>query len=51
MILPGCEVDQEREQQKLDGDAWYEDPSYADRVIEREWEAAWCEYLAWRGES
>lgn len=46
-VMPGYEAEQERAQRELDGDAWYEDPSYAERVMEREWHELGEEYLAW----
>lgn len=49
-MLPGCEADQEAAQDEREANAaWYEDPSYAERVADREWSKLLDEYEEWLG--
>lgn len=49
-MLPGCEADQEEAARERElNAAWYEDPSYAERVADREWNKLLDEYVEWLG--
>lgn len=48
IVLPGCEADQAAEERERDlNAAWYEDPSYAERLIDREAIRLFDEYMEW----